>query len=194
MSVSSKLRQLLGSADEAVVERLNAYAALALQWNRHINITGARSTEDFARDHIADCWHVVSYVPAEARRAVDVGAGAGLPGLVVAIARPELEVDLVEPVQKKHAFLRTAVRQLGVANARTWPTRVEDHSARDYDVAMSRATWPIDEWLSRGLGLIRPGGLVIGMEGKERQALPQGAVRHPYQLGARTRAIVVLGG
>src|SRR5262249_58606802 len=116
----------------------------------------------------------------------------GLPAVVIAASRPELSVHAVEPIQKKHAFLRTAARELGLANLHPRAARIEDVESDAFDVATSRATFAIDEWLRLGLRLVRVGGVVLGMEGRDQVELPAGAERHPYQLGDRTRAIISL--
>ena len=170
---------------------LERYADLLLKWNERINLTAASSPYD-AVQHIADCEAIVSYVPSTARELVDVGSGGGLPAVVIAAARPELIVVAVEPIQKKHAFLRTAARELGLSNLRPRAARVDEIESESFDVATSRATFALDEWLRVGLRLVRPGGMVLGMEGRDRLVLPSGAVRHAYQLGDKTRAIISL--
>ncbi len=95
----------------------------------------------------------------------------------------------LEPVRKKLAFLQSLARHL--PNLHPSPDRVEDHARHDYDVATSRATFAIERWLQIGASLVRPGGVVLGMEGAEQMELPEGAVRRPYELDDRTRAIIV---
>lgn len=170
---------------------LRAYVDLLLRWNARINLTAAR-TADAVALHIDDSRAAAAHVPAGARRLVDVGSGAGFPGLVIAVVRPDVAVTLLEPVHKKRAFLAAAIRELGLANARAVAQRLEDHPDRDYDVAVSRATWAADEWIRRARPYVRPGGVVLAMEGRERIALPAGARRHPYRVGERDRAIVVV--
>jgi 16S rRNA (guanine527-N7)-methyltransferase len=162
-----------------------------LAWNRRINLTAAR-TADGVREHVEDSLAVVPHIPADAVRLLDVGSGGGFPGLVVAIVRPALSVTLLEPVHKKRAFLASAARELGLGNVDARAERLEDHSGRDYDVAVSRATWAVPDWLERAEPFVRPGGVILAMEGREQHALPAGAVRHPYALGDRTRAVIVL--
>lgn len=166
------------------------YRGLLLKWNARVNLTGATTT-DLVDEHIADCLHVVDHLP-ERGRIIDVGSGGGLPSVVIAISRPELVVTALEPVHKKHAFLRTAVRELGLRNLIPLAERWEDHASRDYDVATSRATFDVDRWLQIGAQLIRPGGFVLAMEGKDLlDPLPDGVSRHAYSLGSKTRAILI---
>jgi 16S rRNA (guanine527-N7)-methyltransferase len=168
---------------------LERYATLLLKWNERINLTAARSLDD-AMHHIEDCLALLPHIAADARSLVDIGSGGGLPAVVIAASRPDLAVTAVEPIAKKHAFLRTAARELGLPNLDARLGRLEDVESDAFDVATSRATFAIDEWLERGLRLVRPGGVVLGMEGRDTIALPSGATRHPYQLEGKTRAII----
>lgn len=159
-----------------------------LRWNARISLTAASSRDDALR-HVDDCAALVREIPSDIRSLVDVGSGGGLPAAVIAIQRPEIEVTALEPVRKKLAFLQAISRR--VPNLKPVADRVEAHARRDYDAATSRATFALDRWLSIGASLVRPGGLVFGMEGAEQVDLPPGAERRPYELGDRTRAIVV---
>jgi len=169
---------------------LDQYVVLLLQWNRRINLTAARSVDDIWAHHVEDSLAVVPHVPADAQRLLDVGSGGGFPGLVIAIARPDLSVTLLEPVHKKRAFLATAARELGLSTVDALAERLEAHAGRSYDVATSRATWPVGEWIDRARAFVKPGGLIIAMEGRDQHALPDGATRSPYVLGDRTRSVV----
>lgn len=170
-------------------DKIDAYIELFLKWNRAINLSSARDQTAVA-EHVADCFYVVAHVPSDAAKVLDVGAGGGLPGVIIAIARPETMVLSLEPVNKKHAFLRTCARELKLANYDALPLRLEDHASSDYDVAVSRATWDISEWLDLGLMHVRPGGIVLGMEGTQSVNLDATTVRHTYDFLDKTRAII----
>jgi 16S rRNA (guanine527-N7)-methyltransferase len=170
---------------------LERYADLLLKWNARINLTAASSRDD-ATQHIRDCEAILQHIPTAARSLVDIGSGGGLPAVVIAASRPGLAVTAVEPIQKKHAFLRTAARELGLANLHARAARIDDVEGDAFDVATSRATFALDEWLRLGLRLVRIGGVVLGMEGRDAVALPAGAARHPYELAGKTRAIIEL--
>lgn len=166
---------------------LIAYVEAFVRWNQRINLSAARTPDDVA-DHVVDCLALIPHL-APGARVVDVGSGGGLPGIVLAAGRPDLHVTCVEPIHKKAAFLRQAARDLGLA-VTVMTQRVESVEG-NFDVAVSRATFELVTWLERGMALVVPGGLVIGMEGLERAALPPGAVRHPYSIRDRTRALVI---
>ena len=113
-----------------------AYATLFLRWNAKINLSAARSIE-LLDQHIADCVFVAGQMPTSGTL-LDVGAGGGLPSVVIAICRPTLSVVALEPVHKKTAFLRTAARELGLGNFEAHAERMNDHARRDYDAAIAR--------------------------------------------------------
>jgi 16S rRNA (guanine527-N7)-methyltransferase len=179
----------------SALEPLAVYASLVLEWGTRFNLTGARDAESVADDHLADALALLPQLPPRAFRFVDVGSGAGFPGIALALLRSDAAGVLLEPTRKKHAFLAHAIRALGLTgrlDARA--ERLEEHLLAGgrgaYEVAISRAVWPAAEWLARGAALVRPDGLLVGVEGAAPDELPPGAERHPYQLGGRTRAVV----
>jgi len=115
-----------------------------------------------------------------------------LPSVVVAICLPNTHVTALEPVHKKHAFLRTAARELALPNFEALALRLDDHPITDYDAATSRATFDLREWLLAGSAHVRPGGLALGFEAIPRDDLPPATQRHSYLLGGKPRAIVTL--
>ena len=162
-----------------------AYRDLLLRWNQRVNLTAA-STAAEIDEHIADCLHLLPHLP-RSGRLLDVGSGGGLPAVVIAIERPGLAITALEPTHKKHAFLRTAARELGLANLDPLAERWEDHAGRDYTAATSRAFIDLARWLEIGARFVAPGGTVLGMEGRDRlDPLPSGVTRHAYG----TRAII----
>jgi 16S rRNA (guanine527-N7)-methyltransferase len=169
---------------------LSAFVDLFEKWNRSINLSAA-STRAEITEHLIDSLHVVPHLR-DAKRVLDVGSGGGFPVVVAAICLPEVAFTSLEPVHKKHAFLRTAARELGLANLDPYAQRIEDHEVRDYDAAMSRATFDLVEWIRTGLNFVRPGGIVLGFEGIPRDDLPPGAARFAYGRDGKQRAIVVV--
>ncbi len=173
-----------------VRKKLSDFNALFLKWNKAINLSSARSTPD-VDEHITDCLQLVEHL-GDVARVLDVGSGGGLPVVVAAIARPEVQFTAIEPVHKKHAFLRTAARELGLDNLEAFAIRIEDHAIRDYDAACSRATFDLPEWFATGLAHVRPGGTVFGFEGVLRTDLPADVERFSYELDGKSRAILAL--
>lgn len=175
--------------DRSHAGNLSAFVGLFEKWNRSINLSAASSRDEIT-EHLVDSLHVVPHLPATGR-VLDVGSGGGFPVVVAAICRPELSFTSLEPVHKKHAFLRTAARELGLGNLDPRAQRIEDHESRDYDAAMSRATFDLVEWIRTGLRYVHEKGIVLGFEAVPRDDLPAGVERHPYSLAGKQRAIVL---
>lgn len=169
---------------------LSRFNALFLKWNQSINLSAARTAAEID-EHIRDSLNIVPHLRG-ATRVVDVGSGGGFPVVIAAICLPSTSFTALEPVHKKHAFLRTAARELGLVNLEALASRVEDHDVRDYDAATSRATFDLREWLSLGAELVRPGGTVFGFEATQRDDLPRPFERHTYQLDGKQRAIIAM--
>lgn len=176
------------------LRKLFIYAEDLLHWNERIQVTATRDPAEFVDRHVADALQVAARLPSGIATLVDVGSGGGLPGVILAVVHPELAVTLLEPVRKKHAFLAAARRKLGLENLRALPERDDAHAFdTGYDAAVSRAVWAVDEWLERGRRLVRPGGWLLAMEGRESHTLPPDAERLPYELpGGRQRSLIRL--
>ncbi len=180
---------------ESSYETLVQYASLVLEWGARINLTGARTPAAFADDHLADALAMLPHLPSGPFRFVDVGSGAGLPGIPIALLRTDVSGVLLEPIRKKHTFLAHAIRALALSDrleARS--ERLEQHLVEGgrgaYDVAVSRAVWGANEWLALGEPLLKPAGVLLGVEGSTAGELPPGATRHPYRLQDRLRAVI----
>ena len=171
-------------------EKLEQFQSLFLRWNAQINLSAARTPAD-VDEHIVDSLHVIQHLQAGSR-VIDVGSGGGFPVVISAICCSTISFVALEPAHKKHAFLRTAARELSLLNLEPFAVRVEDHAVRDYDTAMSRATFDLREWLELGLTLVRPEGSVIGFEAVQRDDLPQPLERHSYNLMGKHRSIVIV--
>ncbi len=178
--------------DAATLARLLRYVELLLFWNDRVNLTAIRDAGGVVQKHLVDSLSVAPHLPGRPHALVDVGSGAGFPGAVLAVVRPDLQVTLVESNQKKAAFLKTLARELGLARLTVIARRAETLPRGTFDVATSRATLELPAWLALGATLVRPGGLVIGMEGARRYALPLGAERREYQIAGAKRALVLL--
>ena len=169
---------------------LRDFVDLFEKWNRSINLSAASSRGDL-EEHVADSLHVVPLL-STCGRVLDVGSGGGFPVVVAAICLPATRFTALEPVHKKHAFLRTAARELGLANLTALARRLDDAGDRDFDAAMSRATFDLSDWLAMGAAHVRPGGVVLGFEAVRRDDLPPSIERHEYSVSGKRRAIVVL--
>lgn len=190
-SVDPAIDQALGqlALDRAYAENLSAFVSLFEKWNQRINLSAA-STRAEVIEHLVDSLHIVSHLRGR-DRVLDVGSGGGFPVAIAAICLPSSSFTSLEPVHKKHAFLRTAARELRLRNLEAYAQRIEDHDRHDYDAAMSRATFDLVEWLATGARYVREGGIVLGFEAVPRDDLPKGTERHPYAMAAKQRAIIV---
>jgi 16S rRNA (guanine527-N7)-methyltransferase len=186
MTIDAVLHSL--ALPPSLAAELEPFVDLFLKWNRSINLSAA-STRDEVVEHLVDSLHVVPHL-ASCTRVLDVGSGGGFPVVIAALALPTVDFTALEPVHKKHAFLRTAARELGLGNLDARAERLEDHAQRDYDAAMSRATFDLHEWLTRARDYVRTDGRVLGFEAVQRDDLGP-VVRHPYTVSGKRRAIVV---
>lgn len=135
----------LAVVSRETLDRLQAYVALLIAWNRRINLVGANTIGDIWRRHILDSAQLMPLLPGGTRTVVDVGSGAGLPGLVLAILGVS-QVHLVESDQRKAAFLREAQRVTG-APATIHAERAERLAAIAADAIVARAVAPVDNLL-----------------------------------------------
>jgi 16S rRNA (guanine527-N7)-methyltransferase len=190
--VSALAASLSQIVDRDTAERVAVFGQLLLRWNARINLTGARSSEELLREHFPDSFAMAALVP-PASSLVDVGSGGGLPALPFALLRPDVSVTVVEPRAKRVAFLRTAVRELGLAVA-VVSGRAEEVNDR-FAVASSRATFPPPEWLKVGADLVHPGGEVLFLV-HEAGELPFPPARQHrivrYTAGAQARVAAAL--
>ncbi|HEX2569169.1 MAG TPA: 16S rRNA (guanine(527)-N(7))-methyltransferase RsmG [Polyangia bacterium] len=158
--------------DDQALARFATYLALLQRWNARINLTRITQTADILSKHFLDSLAIVPHL-GTAQTLIDVGSGAGFPGVPAAIARPGLAVTLLESIQKKGAFLEALRRDLQLPL--TVVTQRLEHfvpPAPGFDVAVSRATLAPEEWALRGASLVAPEGLLIAMLGRERPPLP----------------------
>jgi len=145
-------------------EQLLAYAQLIAKWSKVVNLVGSASPDTIARTHIGDCISVVPFL--EGTDIVDVGSGAGLPGLVIAIVRPTWRVTLVESRQRKCRFLRQAVIELGLSNTAVVAERIEQwRPPRTYDAAICRGYAALDKFFDDTSALHRAGLRLYAMKG-----------------------------
>lgn len=174
-----------------LIESLERYLDLLLLWNQRINLTAVRDAAGIIEKHFLDSLAVVPHIPGDAATLVDVGSGPGFPGAVIALARPALRATLVESNQKKAAFLQALRRELPIPNVTVLAQRAESSAPGTFDVAVSRATLEVPEWLALGSKLVHSGGLVIAMEGSTQYSLPPNCRRLPYPLTGATRALIL---
>ncbi len=145
-------------------ERLTAYVDLLLRWQRTINLISPRDIDQVWTRHIADSLQLAPLIPPGTARAIDLGSGAGLPGLVLAIATG-LRFDLVESDQRKAAFLREAARITGAA-ATVHATRIEAAMIAPAPLVTARALAPLTVLLGWAVNFLAPDGICLFPKGR----------------------------
>lgn len=124
-------------------DSLIAYVELLERWNRKVNLTAIKSIEEMVDRHLLDSLTVLPYV--EGDSLIDVGTGAGLPGIPIAIAKPSVSVLMLDSAERKTRFVRQAIAELGLANADVSHTRVQDASVTKVNTVVARAfSTPVD--------------------------------------------------
>jgi 16S rRNA (guanine527-N7)-methyltransferase len=141
------------------------------------NLTAIRETEKMVSHHLLDSLGVAPHL--HAKGLLDVGSGAGLPGIPLALARPDMHVTLLDSNHKKAAFLNLVVMELELKNAEVCSERVESWQAQNgFDVIISRAFSDMDEFVRLTRHLLAPGGMFAAMKGlhpyEEIEKLPPG--------------------
>ncbi|HET6493702.1 MAG TPA: 16S rRNA (guanine(527)-N(7))-methyltransferase RsmG [Burkholderiales bacterium] len=149
-------------------ERLMRYLALLKKWNKVYNLTAVQGEQEMVSRHLLDSLAVVPYV--EARSILDVGSGAGLPGIPLALALPRSQVSLLDANQKKAAFLRQAAIELGLENVHVVCERVETWQTHErFEIVISRAFSDLRKFLMLAGRLCAEGGTMAAMQGTYAQ-------------------------
>ena len=150
--------------DDDVLSKLAGFVALLEKWNRVYNLTAVRDPREMVTRHILDSLVVMPFLTRG--RLLDVGTGAGLPGLPVAIADPGLSVTLLDASAKKLRFVRQAVADLGLDNVEVVQARMQEYQpAHSFDMVISRAVASLDDLCRQTAHLVRPGGRMLFMKG-----------------------------
>jgi 16S rRNA (guanine(527)-N(7))-methyltransferase RsmG len=159
------LQELPFGVPRETAESLRAFVDLLLQWNRRINLVGARSAEDVWRRHVVDSLQLVPLLPPEPTTLLDIGSGAGFPGLVLAAATG-WRTRLVESDKRKAAFLAHACGRLGLKEATVHAERIEDAELPKTRLLTARALAPLPELLRHAHHLLAPGGVALFPKGR----------------------------
>jgi 16S rRNA (guanine527-N7)-methyltransferase len=151
-----------------IVARLNAFAALLLRWNATVNLIAPGDVPVLRQRHIDDCLQLIPLLPAGAARGIDLGSGAGFPGLVLAIATG-LPFDLIESDHRKAAFLREAARA-AEAPVTVHTRRIEDAALPPAELVTARALARLPRLLELAAPKLTPGGVCLFLKGGGAEA------------------------
>jgi 16S rRNA (guanine527-N7)-methyltransferase len=149
----------------SICEPLMQYLLLLNKWNRAYNLTAVRDLESMVGKHILDSLAILPWI--KGQKILDVGTGAGLPGIPLAIAQPEIQFILLDSNGKKIRFLNEVKRQLNLKNLETVQFRVENyHPAQDFDTVISRAFSSLEQMIHWTQHLIAKDGIWLAMKGR----------------------------
>lgn len=161
--------------DPAAADKLVRYAELLLEKNKVMNLTAITAPRDVATLHLLDCAALAAQLDLSGKRVIDVGTGAGFPGMVLAILRPDLQITLLDSLQKRIGFLEQTAARLGLANVRCIHARAED-GAQDselreqFDMATARAVAAMPVLTEYCLPFVKNGGIFAAMKGPSETA------------------------
>jgi len=165
------------SLSDAQLERLLGYLALIQKWNRVYNLTAVRDPQEMLTHHLLDSLTAVAplvrHTHGQPAKVLDVGSGGGLPGIVLAICRPELDVSCVDTVGKKAAFIQQVAATLKLPNLRGIHARVETLGG-PFDVICCRAFASLPDFVTWSRGALAEQGVWMAMKGKHPQAEIEG--------------------
>jgi 16S rRNA (guanine527-N7)-methyltransferase len=146
-------------------QKLLDYVALVQKWNKVYNLTAVRDADKMLTHHLLDSLAVVPHV-LDAKNILDVGSGAGLPGIPLALALPDTRVTLLDSNQKKTTFLHQAVIELKLSNAEVVCERVEKYQSKQtFSVVVSRAFADLPAFVEQAGRLVAAGGTLLAMKG-----------------------------
>jgi len=143
------------------------YLVLLAKWNKVYNLTAVRDPLEMVTLHLLDSLSVLSYI--DGKSLLDVGSGGGLPGIVLAICLPDLQVTTIDTVQKKAIFMRQVKGELGLGNLQVVNARVEEYEAEPFELIISRAFSDLGLFMALSQHLLAEGGCWLAMKGVSPQ-------------------------
>ncbi len=175
--LSRGLERMALAADDALIESLLAYLAELIRWNKAYNLTAVRDPQEMVIRHLLDSYSVQPYISGS--RVIDVGTGAGLPGIPLALANPDQFFILLDSNGKKVRFLQHVVGTLGLCNVTPVQSRLDEYKEDTwFDTVVCRAFTSLAEFVAFSSHLVAPEGRLVAMKGKlpteELERLPEG--------------------
>ena len=164
-----------------LIDKLLIYMKLLIKWNQTYNLTAITEEPHIITHHLLDCLSVIKLV--KATNILDVGSGAGLPGLILALCFPKKKITMVDKVGKKTAFIQQAIGEFSLNNAIVLNSRVEDmKNYRDYDGIISRAFSDMETMIKLTSNLLLEEGNWYGMKSKKSKANEMAVIKYPYHV------------
>jgi 16S rRNA (guanine527-N7)-methyltransferase len=195
----ARLLQPFIELDEMRLAAISKYIDLLLKWNARINLTAIRGPEEIVQRHFGESLFAAKHILAEkpAKTAIDLGSGAGFPGVPFALLAPEVEVTLIESNQKKSTFLKELIHLLGLRNVKVFSGRAESYP-QSADVVMLRAVEKFEQALPLAFRLVSLGGRFALMIGASQVDLAKDLVteaqwREPLAIPIGHSRVLVIG-
>ncbi len=201
--------QLKVELHEETISRIAIYLEELQRWAKIVDLVSQSDVVTIIRKHILDALAVLPLLP-ESGNLLDLGSGAGFPGLPIAITRPTFSVSLLEPRRKRVNFLKDVIRKATLTNARAYEGRAEEflHSegwSKAFSIVITRATWNIREFLTLATPFVAKNGIVVAMKGaavdqelrneeswlQEQGCMIQNIVNYTLPFGKEQRVLVV---
>ena len=177
--------------DDRMLEKYDQYAALLTEWNDKINLTAITEPREIVRKHFVDSLTLLTWLPEGELSLIDVGTGAGFAGVVLAIARPGLQLTLLDSLNKRLVFLKALCEELSVPvtliHARAEEGGRKPELRERFDVATARAVAALPALCEYCLPFVRPGGLFLAMKGPDGEGESRAAQKAVSLLGGRLR-------
>ena len=172
LSLLQNARHLGIELNEQQLAQFDVYKNELLQWNAKTNLISEKSAQEIASRHFLDSLTALQFIDNQRARIIDIGSGAGFPGIPLKIARPDLQLYLMESNRKKVSFLKHIVRLLNLTETVVLYERAEnlikDNKWKDFfDVVISRAVFKLPEFLSLGAFFLAPQGTLIALKGSD---------------------------
>ena len=180
--------------DKEKAEKLARYYELLIEWNEKMNLTAITEPGDVALKHFADSLILLKHVDIkEGSSLIDVGTGAGFPGMVLKIARPDIKLTLLDSLQKRLVFLEEVCGELGLTDVELIHSRAEEGSRTElrdsFDYAVSRAVASLNTLCEYDMPYVRTGGTFIAMKGKDAAAETEAAQNAIKELCGEIRGL-----
>ena len=179
--------------DAKAVERLKTYSEYLEERNRVMNLTAISGTEDVARLHFLDCAALLKVCDFEDKKVIDVGTGAGFPGMVLKTVQPGMDITLLDSLNKRIDFLSEVCNKLALDGVQCVHARAEEipeERRAAYDIAVSRAVARLGTLCELCLSYLRVGGVFIAMKGPDCDTEVEEAKSAMHMLGAQLKDIV----
>lgn len=177
--LEEKSKKYAVELDTQALERFDTYARLLVEWNEKMNLTAITQPDEIVMKHFVDCLTFLKYVPVpQGAKLADVGTGAGFPALPLLIARPDLEITLIDSLNKRLVFLEAVLRELGL-RAEILHCRGEDGGKQralreQFDLSCARAVAGMNVLAELCLPYVKTGGLFVAMKGADAGDIQNG--------------------